>query len=602
MGLHAHSHFVPSGALIFSINDTIAVIESKLKPPIAYWKFNDSPDSSINGITGVWTGTPVYTSSEIDKSATLDGTKYITLDKPELFNFTHLSTFTLIVLCKHTSTAAMTLLGKTNALFSSVGWSFGVRSADQMLRFSLEDSTGDLDVRDTSTALNDGILHMAAASYAGTNTVSGMKIYVDGEPGTLATVANTPLTDITNAYNLMIGTQNNLGNKYNGDIEEIIIFDYVLTDEEIKRVWLSYDYHAYDSPQKQLGMVRSAASTVGLIEAINKVGGLLKNISTSIIGIIESNNLGLRKTISSTVGLNESFNRLRNLVRFGNDIVGLIEQTGRGLRKIIQSTVGLLESNNKVGGIIRNVATDIVGLVENAFEFRRIVFGNDIVGLNDTLNKVGGFLRNITSVVGLTESNNRARDIVRIFNELVGLIEIATAGHRLKVTINEILGIFENSISKRKLFNINDIVNLTENISRNLSYVRVLNNTIGITESSFKLFVGIIKNGVNLFNRGVNIILPTRGGNVILYNRQKDSKTPDFTKSTKSTNTGGKVKLTPRTGNISASNRKSGIKTPDISKNVSQGNKEDNVKLYDKSKSTKLYNREDDVDSMVEND
>ena len=161
----------------------------------------------------------------------------------------------------------------------------------------------------------------------------------------------------------------------------------------------------------QLLLIKNATTdNVGLTEAVNKMNGILQNITELV-----------------SIRLEELSNRLQSMViNVTTETIGLVEAVGRGIRlNVTLETIGLTESSNRLGTIIRNIA-DIVGFTE-ASQFVRALTKNitlETIGLTDARNIVTGIVKEAVDTIGLTELSNRIR-VVFVSNNLGNFIAMA---------------------------------------------------------------------------------------------------------------------------------------------------------------------------------
>ena len=96
-------------------------------------------------------------------------------------------------------------------------------------------SSNTLEVRSTSN-LNyyDNQWHLVTATYDGSATPAGVKIYFDGIQVATTTTINTLSATIANASSFHIGSRNGAAQFFSGLIDEVRVFDSVLDSETIK--------------------------------------------------------------------------------------------------------------------------------------------------------------------------------------------------------------------------------------------------------------------------------------------------------------------------------------------------------------------------------
>ena len=172
--------------LVEVVNEAQGVQEFRLKDNgglLGYWKFDDTPDDSAIGNNGTWTGTPTYAAGvNGGKAASFINGRYITIPNESVFAFDKGDTFSLVISVKKSTTGvAFVMVGKSTGLFNGIGWTFGIRSADDFTRFNFTDASDvGIDVRWVHQALSDDVWHQMVLTYDGTELMSGVKMYFDG--------------------------------------------------------------------------------------------------------------------------------------------------------------------------------------------------------------------------------------------------------------------------------------------------------------------------------------------------------------------------------------------------------------------------------------
>jgi hypothetical protein len=95
------------------------------------------------------------------------------------------------------------------------------------------DGTGGQAVATTNTDLNPNIWYNVILTSDGTGSGSGLKIYINGVDDT--TGQSGTVTDISNSINTMIGSSAGLASFFSGNIDEVAIFDYALSANQIQQ-------------------------------------------------------------------------------------------------------------------------------------------------------------------------------------------------------------------------------------------------------------------------------------------------------------------------------------------------------------------------------
>ena len=89
-----------------------------------------------------------------------------------------------------------------------------------------------------TTHLNDGQWHHVAMTYDGSSSAAGLKLYVDGAlETTLVEQDNLGTASILNSVPFTIGSRENGGVPFNGDIDEVEVFNRALSAAEIQAIF-----------------------------------------------------------------------------------------------------------------------------------------------------------------------------------------------------------------------------------------------------------------------------------------------------------------------------------------------------------------------------
>ena len=136
-----------------------------------------------------------------------------------------------------------------------------------------------------------------------------------------------------------------------------------------------------EASQKLTGPIKFISDTVGLTFAANRAMVMYRNTTLSTLGLTEAlNRLGtLKRNLASTVGITETINRLGVIKRNLSSTVGLTEASNylRGLVRLLSSTVGLTGVNNLITGIVYNIASTL-GLTEVNSKIRSVFISANI--------------------------------------------------------------------------------------------------------------------------------------------------------------------------------------------------------------------------------
>jgi hypothetical protein len=94
--------------------------------------------------------------------------------------------------------------------------------------------------RQTDTAYNDDAWHQVVATYDGSNTRNGMKIYIDGVLATMEDADDSSLSgNISNNVDFEIGGRDGGSQAFNGSIDDVRLYGRALSLNEVKSIYES---------------------------------------------------------------------------------------------------------------------------------------------------------------------------------------------------------------------------------------------------------------------------------------------------------------------------------------------------------------------------
>ena len=245
---------------------------------VARYKLDrDAKDTGPNGLDGINTNV-TFVTGQVNNAGDLDGTAYVDCgDSLPLSNTPIISVFAWIYPRNNSVTGV--IVSKVQTGFTA-GWEIENTSGD--LRVTLRNSVTDLQVVG-SVDLNEW--QWFGFTYDGTN----LKIYKNNEE--IGSKTGTSILDTTDK--LVIGARlNTFSSKFDGLIDDVNIFDHVLTEDERTALFN-----------------RTATREI-------EIGGV--DYSTNLITLDASIIFGQAKKFSSI--LNDTNNTIRNTIRF-NDVV-----------------------------------------------------------------------------------------------------------------------------------------------------------------------------------------------------------------------------------------------------------------------------------------
>jgi hypothetical protein len=229
------------------------------KPPVAQWNFDEGSGTTaydnVGTNSGALTNSPTWQTSPSNcvsgNCLNFDGSSsYVSAGNSTIFNFSKSNPFTINTWIKHTSSVSENHIVSRHSLGTNGGYLMLLLDsggATQTLYLDIINSTANqyavtyaMDYRDQ--------WHNVVGVYDGSGNRSGMKLYVDGinvATGTSTTIAN----EITLADSPLVFGKAAYSNGfyYKGLIDDVRIYDYALTENQVKQ--------HYNAGLNRLGLV-----------------------------------------------------------------------------------------------------------------------------------------------------------------------------------------------------------------------------------------------------------------------------------------------------------------------------------------------------------
>ena len=202
----------------------LAVYHLKDDPTGAAPQVTDSTagahQGTLNGTIGSSQQQPGQIAGSFDFST---AKAWAALANPADFSFERTDPFSLAAWVKTTSNTSGTLLSKLDAT-STTGWGLFQYGTATTPRFSLglQGNGGANNYAMVATnAISSGVWHYVVATYSGTSTVAGMKIYVDGVSQPLTTLSDTLTVSIVNAQTPALNGRGGSTNMSSDGLDEV---------------------------------------------------------------------------------------------------------------------------------------------------------------------------------------------------------------------------------------------------------------------------------------------------------------------------------------------------------------------------------------------
>jgi len=199
---------------------------------VAYFTGDNTPNDAKGTYTGTLVNGATYTTGKINNGFSLDGVNdYV--DFGNTFDFDGSTAFTFSFWMNLSNLTDKTIIGKWNS--ANYGYLFFLISGKLRIALSNNVSTNLLRV-DTVNSLTTGFKHIVI-SYDGSKNVSGLTVKIDNNLQSLTTLNNTLTGSISTTDSFRI-SPNVVGLNYMvGIIDELAIWNRVLTSTEVTEIY-----------------------------------------------------------------------------------------------------------------------------------------------------------------------------------------------------------------------------------------------------------------------------------------------------------------------------------------------------------------------------
>ncbi len=236
-----------------------SVIKNSGKGLVAYWPFSEgtgtiTTDATGNRNNGTLTNGPTWGTGKYGNAVTFDGVDdYVSASSASSVNFQETSPFSVSSWVKTTSSATQSIASTWSYQVSS-GWHFEMNDGTAgAIYFGIINGIGNSYrmARSTATTFNDGAWHLAVATYDGSQSSAGIKLYIDGVSSAAVSIGDTSPGSLANA-NLNIGKigGGSVPEYFNGSIDDARIYNRVLSAQEVLNL--------YNSSGEAMGILNQA--------------------------------------------------------------------------------------------------------------------------------------------------------------------------------------------------------------------------------------------------------------------------------------------------------------------------------------------------------
>jgi len=167
----------------------------------------------------------------------LDGrAQYASIPHADAFSFEHNDAFSVGVWVKSletTDSVLRTIVGKYSS--GSVGWRLCCdgATANDPIMFQINDGANTDWIQVDGDLLGDQEWHFLMATYDGSNSPSGMKIYMDGVPQTTSNSNDDVVGTIITTGDLLVGTDDSIIDYVNGFVNWLAVWHRAITPVEV---------------------------------------------------------------------------------------------------------------------------------------------------------------------------------------------------------------------------------------------------------------------------------------------------------------------------------------------------------------------------------
>jgi subtilisin family serine protease len=211
---------------------------------VGWWKFDEGGGTTAYDSAGFNDGTlvngPVWTTGQINGALSFDGVDdYVGVSAASAFDFERTDTFTLSVWYKGSSSSS-TILSKMDYALDYRGYDIFLNSGYVEAHLVSTWSNNAICVDGTLYPVTDSLWHYIVVTYDGSNSASGLKIYVDGMEETTSVYRDSLSSTIRNSVSFKVAARSNGAGALHyldGLADDVRVYNRVLSAEEIEELY-----------------------------------------------------------------------------------------------------------------------------------------------------------------------------------------------------------------------------------------------------------------------------------------------------------------------------------------------------------------------------
>ncbi len=211
---------------------------------IGYWKLNEASGSSAEDSVGTSTGTlsggaSFPATGQVDGGCSFDGVDGV-IKMGDVLDIGDGQDFSMAGWFKRTGTTKDRIFGKRASVAAGAGYGIRIGSVANKLDFEIADTSGDgsdeYQLLSTSTFTDNALHHFVVVFDE--SSAANTTLYVDGSddsPSKTGTIGD--IGSLTNIVDFAIGAESDVGDPFNGILDEIRLYDRVLSSGDVTELF-----------------------------------------------------------------------------------------------------------------------------------------------------------------------------------------------------------------------------------------------------------------------------------------------------------------------------------------------------------------------------